>query len=164
MTGRYKTLCQASNGLSVEEGEQSMGNTAATEKQIPLALIFIGAGLWALAGFMGHGVHGATNTLGVVSIIATVDLIVMVAGAFLTALVMKISFGDLQSAILKLSAIALFPGAVGYLIPTVGGLVSLALYFSLLIWLFELELYQAVIFTIVLFVLRIGIAFALAGM
>jgi hypothetical protein len=141
--------------FNFRKGQLIVSSAAATEKQIPTALIAVGAGLWALAGFIGHGVHGASNALLAVSIIATVDVVLMIAGAFLTALVLRISFGDLQSAILKLGAIALFPGAVGYLIPGVGGLIAIALYFSLLIWFFELEVYQAVIFTIVLFVIRL---------
>ncbi|HSV14699.1 MAG TPA: hypothetical protein VLI90_10590 [Tepidisphaeraceae bacterium] len=135
-----------------------MSNAAATEKQIPTALIIVGAGLWVLAGFMGYGVRGASNALAAVGLIATVNVVLMIAGAFLTALVLRISFGDLQSAILKLGAIALFPGAVGYLIPGAGGLIALALYFSLLIWFFELEVYQAIVFTIVLFVIRLLVA------
>src|SRR4051794_15324432 len=117
---RSEAVSRLSVDLRQQSGRAAMSNAAATEKQVPTALIIAGAGLWVLPGFMGNGVRGASNALAAVGLIATVNVVLMIAGAFLTPLVLRISFGDLQSAILTLGAIALFPGAVGYLIPGVG--------------------------------------------
>src|SRR5947209_13941161 len=106
----------------------------AKERQVPLVLIAIGFTLYVVAAFSKLGTAGA----GVVAVFIVVSTLIgvalMLGGAYLTAAITGTSFGDLRSALLKLAAIYLFPGALAVWMPgAIGWLISIALWFSLLI-------------------------------
>ena len=136
---------------------------AAKERQIPIGLIIAGELAFVAAGLrlVGRGVGILMAYVGVATVVGT---LLMLLAAFITALITRTSFGDLGSAVLKLAGIYLFANGVGALIPTVGGLIALAVFFSLVVYLFELEGPYAVAFTIVNFVVHLTVGLALRGM
>jgi hypothetical protein len=84
-----------------------------------------------------------------------------IIACYVTASLLGTSFGYLGSAALKLAGIFTFPTAVSQLVPF-GWLLSLILFFGLLTWLFNLDWFEALIFTFVLWGVRIGFIFGLA--
>jgi hypothetical protein len=81
-----------------------------------------------------------------------------IVACFITAKLMGISFGELRSACVKLAAIFTFPGAVALIIPVtpLAWLVSIILYFGLLIWFFELEGWEPVVCAVVIWLVRLA--------
>lgn len=121
--------------------------------QIPLTLIVVAFLLFGLAGYRAAGPTGPATAMAAVGVAAVVGTLLMLGAAFVTAQMLSISFGELGPAVLKLAAIYLFPAAAGTLLPF-GGLFALVIWFALLLWLFDLEVYQAVVFAIILFVVN----------
>ncbi len=140
-------------------------NEHAKEREIPIALIAIGVVLYVIAGYRIAGDRGVAAVFLFLTIGAGVGVALMLVAAFITAAITKQSFGDLRSGILKLSAIYLFPSAVGAMMPAgLGALISLAIFFSLIIWLFELDMVYAVVFSLVLFAVEFSVGLILAKM
>ena len=85
----------------------------------------------------------------------------------LTQKLLSAKFGDGKSAILKLAAIFLVQIAIGSLLPESWSkwaeLFSSFVYFSLLLWLFDLEIIAGALFTIIMILIRLGIAHLLMG-
>jgi hypothetical protein len=129
--------------------------------QIPIVLILVGFLIWAFVGYRMMGTAGPAIVLAVIGVGAVIGTAIMIAAAFLTAKLLGMSFGELGPAILKLAAIYLFPAAVGSLFPF-GVLLALVLWFALLLWMFEIEVFQAIVFVIVLFVVRLAVGWVLA--
>jgi hypothetical protein len=65
-----------------------------------------------------------------------------------TASILHTGFGELRSAFLKLAAIIVFSGSLSAIIPY-GGLLVLFVYLGLLMWLFGLEIREAIVFAII---------------
>jgi hypothetical protein len=145
----------------VETGTLTMDTEVAKEKQIPLVLTFIGLVIWVIVGMSKFGVGPGTMIL-IVAIDASVRTVLLVGAAFVTAQMLGVSFGDLGAAWLKFAAVVVLPGAIGAAIPF-GGIVGMVIAFGLLLWLFDLEVYQAAVFAIIYFVVSIVAALILAG-
>ena len=127
--------------------------SAPKDVQIPLTLIVAAFLLFALAGYRVAGPSGPAAAMAAVGVAAVIGTALMLAAAFVTASMIGVSFGELGPAALKLAAIYLFPAAVGTLLPY-GGFFALVIWLALLLWLFDLEVYQAVVFAIILFVVN----------
>jgi hypothetical protein len=117
--------------------------------QIPLVLIVLGLIIYGIGGFNRTGTNGAAAQVSGVLMAAGIGTAVMIFAAFVTASLVGVSFGELGPAALKLAAIYIFPASIASLIPF-GILLAFFIWLGLLMWLFELEVFQAVIFTIVL--------------
>jgi hypothetical protein len=130
----------------------------AIEIKIPLALLL--AGLAIIAGYAlliaGPELAMAVVTLQMVLLLIMIPL--GIVACFITAKLMGISFGELRSACVKLAAIFTFPGAVALIIPVtpLAWLVSIILYFGLLIWFFELEGWEPVVCAVVIWLVRLA--------
>ena len=121
-----------------------------TERRIPLILIAAGIVLSAVAAAWRLGLARVPLILLIVAFGTVFGTLLMVAAAYVTAAFTHTGFGELRSAVLKLAAVYLFPSAVSALFPLWAGLlVSGAISFSLLIWLFDLEVHEAQTFTAV---------------
>ena len=134
----------------------------AKEKQIPIILIVIGLIIWVIVGFARFDVGPLWIVL-IVGIDATVRTLLLIAAAYVTAGLMSVSFGDLRAAFLKFTAVVVFSGAVGAAIPF-GGIIAAVVAFGLLLWLFDLEVYQAVVFTIIYWVVSLVAGIIVAGL
>lgn len=136
------------------------------DKSIPLILLGVGVLVLIVRGMFFAGPAGAGATLAALAIVTAIGTTLMVFAAILTAKLIGASFGELGSAVLKFAAIYVFAAALGALIPF-GGIVVFFVSLGLLMWLFDIEMMQAVVFSVVLwvvnFVLGIGLAAALRG-
>ena len=137
----------------------------ASERQVPLALIVVGLALYAVGAMMHSGSQGVAAVLPVVIVGGMIQTILMILAAFVVASMLKVSFGDFRSAALKFAGAALASGGLGAVIP-LGGLLAALVFLCLIIWLFELEVSYAAVFTVIYFVLAllvgIGVRSALA--
>lgn len=128
--------------------------------QFKAPLVLIGISLFLLGGgllFWG----GNTVFIGGAFVILVRTLIEVVLGlgaCFLTAHLMHVSLGNVGNAIVKLTAIILFPLAAAFaftLISPIGDwLLLTVLWFSLLYVFFDLDGWKPLIFTIVLWGIR----------
>ena len=95
----------------------------ATERQIPLILIGLGVVLYAIAALVNAGSRGVVPVLLIVIIAGVFQTILLIIAAFIVAAVLRVSFGEFRSAILKFAGAALASGGLGAIIPY-GGIVS----------------------------------------
>lgn len=129
----------------------------------PLALLVAGLLLFGFGAFMQAGAGTAAQVMAIVFIVAAVQTVVGIGAAYLTAAMIGTSFGELRTAFVKLAGIIVFSSAIAFLIPF-GGIVSLFVYFGLLLWLFELEMYEAVAFAFIFAIIRVGVMAMISGM
>ncbi len=101
-------------------------------------------------GFSSEGLAGAAVVLLVLGVHLLISVVLGIVACFITAAVLKTSFGEVGTAAVKLAAIMSFPLPVAMVIPILGWLVALVLYFALLMILFDLELFDVIVFAIVL--------------
>jgi len=135
----------------------------AKDVTIPLVLIVLGFLGFAFAGYRALGPQGPAIVMAYVGVWTFIGTGLMVLAAYVTAGFLSVSFGELGPASLKLAAVYLFPAAVALVIP-MGWIAALFLWLGLLMWLFELEMYQAVIFAIIFLLVRILMNVMLAQM
>ena len=129
----------------------------AKERTIPQILLGVGVLIFVVHGFRTAGTEGATATLTALSIMLALGVVLGIIACFITAKIMDIDFGPLNTAVFKLAAIFLFPEAVSMLIPwpAAAWIVSVILYYWLLMWLFEIEFGEALVCAIVIWVVRL---------
>jgi hypothetical protein len=128
------------------------------ERKIPLIMIAAGLALYLLAAFMHAGPSGVLPTLLAVLVVAVVQTAVLIGAAFIVAAMMSVSFGDVQSAILKFAGITLASGGLASVISFGGNFVALFIFLGLVMWLFELELTYSIALTVIYFVIIFVIA------
>lgn len=141
-----------------------MANEDAKGTKVPLALIVLGFLLlfvvvWRMPARVSIG-----EVIVRVAVQTVAEVVLMLVGALITAKLIGASFGAMGPAILKLAAIAVFPGALGAAIgiPGISWVISVALYFILLVYLFELDTKEALIFAGVMILIRILVVFLFA--
>lgn len=129
------------------------------------ALVLLVLGFVALGGYgiSAAGAGGAAMILLIYGIYAIISVVAGVAAAFITASILGASFGLFGSAVLRLAGIIVFTSAIAVAIPF-GGLLSLIVYIGLLMWLFELDPMEVLVFTIILWLMRFVVGFLLAAM
>jgi hypothetical protein len=139
---------------------------AATERKIPVGLIIAGELLFVVAGLRIVGVGRVAELMAFVGVATVVGVALMLGAAFVTATLFKVSFGDLNAAVLKLAGIYLISNGIGALLSGtgLGGLVATAIFFSLMMWLFELEMTYVVVFAVMNWVVQLVVGIAIAGM
>ena len=125
-----------------------------SEVKAPLILLVVGAVTSIVYGIVA--VEDVSVGLSVAGVVLNTALSVAFAipACIIVAKILGVSFGFLNTAVLKLAALSVFPAAIGMIIPGIGSWVALALYFGLLEWFFELEWWQSIVFVVVLSVLR----------
>jgi hypothetical protein len=138
----------------------SSGDVQFGEFVAPLALLVAGLLLYGGAAFYSAGARSAVVVMGIMFLIAAVQTVLGIAAAYITASLLSTGFGELRSAFVKFAGILVFTGAITWIIPY-GGLLSLFVYFGLLVWLFGLETYEAAIFAIIFAIIRFIVLLAL---
>jgi hypothetical protein len=150
-TLNYRGGPTARETKAAEENDMMFEGSIAKNLYLPIGLILLGliieygqALYWT--GDMVQGLGAATLWVGVTVFVNTT---VMLIGVFAAAKILDIGFGPFWTAILKLVAIAIGPGAIGGIISTAmgddfvgniaGGAVSLGLYWGLFSLLFSLD-------------------------
>jgi hypothetical protein len=127
-------------------------------------LIMLGVGLagvliWSL---LNVGVKNAAVMMLILGVATIIQVVIGVAVAFLVAMVINCSFGELRTAWLKLAGIIVLCLALNLWIP-LGGLVTFFVYLGLLAWAFQLQIYEALIFAVVFSVVQFVILIAMAS-
>jgi len=133
-----------------------------SEFKVPLILLVIGLLAYGVLGMYAAGPRGAALTMGFVFLVAAVQTVLGIVAAYATAMILKTSFGELRSAVVKLAAVIVFSSAVALL--PMGWIFSLIAYFGLLVWMFGLEIFEAFVFSVILVVLRMVVVMGLVGM
>jgi len=130
------------------------------QRTIPLGMV--GAAVVIIGGVivsMG-GVEAAAGSWAQLALSTGIGVGLMLVALFITARLMGIGFGPVDSAIIKLTAIYLLPSAIQLAILAttgigfIGWLVSIVLYLVLLGWLFDLELSETLICAVVIFMVN----------
>ncbi len=136
-----------------------MRTNALKERQAPYAMLATGIAIvlaWEL--YRSRSVVNTIAVLGLMAIFIIAGVALMLLGCFITARLIGAKFGDLGPALLKLAAIFVFPSAIGWLLAPYSApwatALATALYFALLLWLFDLEVYEAAIFSLVMIAIR----------
>jgi hypothetical protein len=144
--------------LNYHRPTRGAGSDAAVRPYlVPLVLLAIGLGLYVAVAFQQAGARSAAVVFGLVLLLGVIETIVGIAVAYAVAMLMGTNFGELKAAFVKFAGIFIFTGALSALIPF-GGLLALLVYLLLLIWLFELEMFEAIVFAIVLGLVRLALA------
>lgn len=133
------------------------------EDKVALGLLVSGVVILGWVGLSHAGVAGAAVILLVYGLYAAISVVAGVAAAFATAYLMNASFGLFNSAVLRLAGIIVFTAALAVAIPY-GGWLALLVYIGLLFWLFELEPFEILVFTIILWIIRFLLGLILAAM
>ena len=92
----------------------------AKERQIPLILIGVGLGLFAISAFVHTGAHGVVPTLTGVIIACFIQTILLIGAAFVLAMLLKESLGEVQPAGLKFAAAVIASSGLEAVIPLLG--------------------------------------------
>jgi hypothetical protein len=122
----------------------------------PAIMFFVGMGIIAWDAFADIGGRGAMFVLGIVMVIIAVNVVLGIVAAYVVVSLTGASFGEMRTAVVKLAGIITLSSALSMVIPF-GGLLVLFIYLGLLIWMFEIEFGEAIIFAIVLAVVRFGV-------
>jgi hypothetical protein len=136
------------------------------DRRAPYALLIAGVTIILGNTLIHHGPVDAIAAFGWLAIWMIIGVGAMAIACLITARLLGTSFGELGGAVLKLAAIFVLPTAVtvsGYLSPWWSTVISTALYFGLLLWLFDLEVYEAAVFTLVMLLIRWAIFAFISG-
>lgn len=142
----------------------STGGEATLQEFLPsLVLMGIGA-ILILIYYLNH-LDGRSTVvaMGIVAAIMLVQVVLGIGVAFAVAMLIGSSFGELRSAGVKLAGILFFCAGIDVWLP-MGWLVVLFVYLGLLMWMFGLQVYEAVIFAIIFTVVRLIVLFAMIGL
>lgn len=140
----------------------STSTRPATEILIPLILLAVGLGIYGIeAARLATARKPFGFFLGLIGFILAMQIVLALVSAFITAKVLSISFGELRTALLKLAGIIVLTGMLSLVIPY-GGFFVLFVYLGLMIWLFGMEIYEAIAFAVIFAVIRFAVMFALA--
>jgi len=131
--------------LSTEDATKEFG--------VPLILLVAGLLIYGARTMCSHGATTAAMAMGIVLLTATLETLVGIVAACVTAGILKTGFGYLRSAFLKLAAIIVITDAIASLLP-MAGICVLFTYFGLLVWQFEIDFGEAVIFSMVFALMR----------
>src|SRR5690606_18969886 len=91
-----------------------------SEFTVPLVLLVGGLLIYGIGAFMAAGAQSAGFVMGIVFVLAAIQTILGILAAYATAALIKTSFGELRTAVLKLAGIIVFCGAIAYILPSGG--------------------------------------------
>lgn len=133
----------------------------AKERGVPLTLLAVGVVLMFVAAGRGRVMGEALEKIAVET---GLQVLLMLVGCVVTAKLIGVSFGAPGAAVLKLAAIVVLPSALGAAINITGvsWALSIIVYLSMLVYLFELDLREALIFTGIMLVIRIATGYLVA--
>ncbi len=126
------------------------------QRAIPLGMIV--AAMCIFAGVIGAygGVEALAASWAALGLSTALGVVLMIVACFITARIMGIGFGSLDTAALKLAAIYLLPDAVSATLiavadlPILARIVSVVMYLGLLKWLFDLDWLETIVCAVVI--------------
>lgn len=124
------------------------------ELKLPLTLVGISLVIFGVYGFILAGPAAGVGLVLTLLMHAVIAVVLGVAACFVTAYILGTDFGTFQAAAIKLAAASMFRSAVVLLIalisPVLGGLAFIILLFWLLKLLFDLEIFELIVFVLIL--------------
>jgi len=144
----------------------------AKDLYLPITLILVGTVVQFLQfGLVSKWRLHFSSMAVFVGVRLVVDLVLIFIGLYIAARLLSLGLGAPMQAILKIAAIAMAPGPAGailsYVIGDTTGMlgwgVSLVLYYSLFVLLFELELQEAMIAVMIIWVVRTWVGYLLVA-
>ncbi len=130
----------------------------AKEFKIPVALTVVGFALLLARAYVDPQGAGMLTAFINLVIATAVGVALGIGACFLAARVLDTSFGFLSSAIYKLTGTFTFTaGVAGAVGGPWGWFLSLPIYFGLLSWLFELDMLETIVFTLILWVMLMSV-------
>lgn len=163
-------LAYAPAGRTRLQTEESTGEERGKHLYLPIGLIVVGTilALFVNMRFYQISLAGAALAVGIKLL---VDLVLIFIGCVIAIKLMDIALGSPGEAILKISAIAIAPGALGGLIelwlgPAAGmlaGFLMLGIYFILFKVFFDLDGGEMMILTVIIWLVRTWVGYFLAG-
>ena len=136
-------------------------------KEVTLPLILLALGLFIIATVAlsrTNSFSGFVSAIEILVLVMAVQTGLGILAAVLTRRIVNCDLGNEQTAMLKISATVVFASAFGTFMPPFYGIVPVLLVFvGLMMLFFELDRFDAVIFTIIFFVARIIAGIALAA-
>ena len=142
-----------------------MARAEAKESTVPYTLLGVGVALLFLASIRFGGWSSFGLILFGMSIDTAIRVFLLILVAFLTAKLINAGFGSLNTAVLKFAAIVVFTSGLSLAINVtyVGWAIAAICWFCLLIYLFDLDGKEALIFMGVMILVNILITFVIAG-
>lgn len=151
------------------DAEEQAQLTSYQRKEMVIPAILIAVGL--LATFVQARVElGEFDLLSMsiyVAVATLINLVLIFIALLAAAKLMDLGLGEIGPALLKIAAVAILPSAIGGVIQAsvgfVGGLlawvITLALYFVLLMWLFEMDSQEMMITAVIIWFMRTWVAY-----
>ena len=132
------------------------------EVTIPAILVAIAAAITIGKGLITDGaIGGLLATVGFGFIFAA-SVVLGILACMLIGSLVGANFGRFNTAWLKLGAVLTFPSAITQFIPF-GLALNVLIYFGLLVWLFDLEVFEAIAFTVGLMMVSLAIPAIIAA-
>lgn len=143
-----------------------MARTDIKEITIPLSLLGAGVALLFVAALHLQEAASFPAIMLGLAIDTTIRVTLLIVVAFLTARLIGAGFGSLNTAILKFAAIVVFTSGLTQAVNLswIGWAIAIICWFCLLIYLFDLDGKEALIFIGVMIFVNVIISFAIAGM
>lgn len=161
-------------GKPAEQAEVEVArNEAWREYYVPAGLVIAGIFL-SVINQMYFDIFTVplTFALPIVGVKLVVDLVMLVIGCFIAMKIMDMAFGAPGSAILKLCAVAVAPGALANICTSLfgigggmlGWLLAVIMYWGLLYWLFDLDFAELCVLTTIIWLIRTWAGMIIAGL
>lgn len=147
---------------SPRRGRPEAAAVDAKDVWFPVGLIVAGLVMYGAGMVWKTDARVAGFATGIVAVAAALETVVGIVAAYVTWSISGIGFGELKTAALKLAGILLFTGALAFLI-SFGWIVAFPVYLGLLVWLFELDIREAILFAVVLWVVRLVVGFGVSA-
>jgi hypothetical protein len=125
------------------------------DREAPYAMLSAGVAIIVGRALLRQGPVAAVAAFGWLAIVIILGVALMGIACLITSRLLGTRFGEARAAVRKLAATFIFPLAVWTLLPAWWStLVASALYFALLLWLFDLEVHEAALFTLIMIGMR----------
>jgi len=168
--GAARPLGYASRNPQAKAKEAEDSEAALKQLMWPAILAVLGIGLM-FTHFTLAFKASVPAAMAAVGVSLLVNMVLIAIGCLIAIKVLDISLGAPAEALLKLCAVALIPGAVSGLIEwrlgMVGGLVgwgvALFMYYGLLVWFFDLDTFEVLILTTIIWLIRTWIGYLIVA-
>lgn len=168
--GVPRTLGYAGRNPQVATKEADEANAALKQLTVPIIFVAIGLVLAVTRSMLAFDTSLPMGLM-ITGLLLVVDMFFITIGCLIAIKVLDIALGAPAEAFLKICAVSLLPGAVTGLIEYKFGLaggmigwgVALALYYTLLKIFFDLELFEVLILTTIIWLVRTWIGMVVAA-
>jgi len=148
------------------------------ELYLPIALVILGTVLTYLEVVYVRKETSPARAIGMVGVLTLINFVLVTAGVLTAVRLFELGLGPIQTALLKIAAVSMLPGAVASLVEHaifgsaagfsmtgfVGFFISYVLTFSLFMWLLEMDYFESVMCAVIIWAIRTWVGFAILGL